>query len=258
MGSLERQHHGRPRERAGRSVLKSTIGDGAMNDPDDMRRVEATLRAIGAISTHGPSLVSQNTILDALRTVESRTNDVSQDTSVQNNNISPGSVSEIAFRRALARGRFPISHRAIAEIVSAHGPRTLIGNGMRRAREKLNTVHSRLPGEGEASSFQRAVLPSVAPATSQTNGRLASILAGPGDHSELIQAIVTTIIEGGRQGFADVRDLWTRLESIDPDSAKRQAQRVEAGLSGLPLKRFRKLSLVQPPNEGDFRDPDVS
>jgi len=256
MGSFDRQYQNGSRERAGRSVLKSAVGDTAVNDPDDLRRVEATLRNIGALPPHVQSHLETRAILDALHSIEAQSETSANTAVAADRRIEPGSVTELAFRQALARGRFPLSHRAVAETVSHRGPRRLIGNGMLRAREKLNSAQSITPDGEEALKFRRAALPAVAPATLQTNGRLAAILTGDGDFSELIQAIVQRLTEGGRQGFADVRDLWNRLEGLDSENAKRQARRIEAGLGGLPLRRFRKLTLGQPPTEGDFRDSD--
>lgn len=236
MGRIDQELNQCIRERSGRSVLKSTVGNAGVNDPDDLRRIELTLRAIGAVPAPLVNRLDRDAVIGALGAIE------------------PGGDTELAFRRALATGRFPLSHRAAAETASPGSPRGIIGHGIRRAREKLSAPSPGLPGRNDTVRFRRAVLPPVNPPTAQANVRLAAILAGAGDYPEIIEVIAGTLAENGRQGFADVQDLWRRLEGIDPARAARHANAVTSYLTGRPLRRFRKLTLGQPPVEGDFAD----
>lgn len=246
MGSFDFPLDRQPHARAGRTILKSAIGTSATNDPEDLRRVETALRATGFIDGESPSAQtdSRDTVLRAIKLAEHGAN-------ARNTGIQPGSAAEIAFRRALARGSYPKAHRAILETTSPKGPRTLIGGGMRRALRKLEEASTDVV-DTEERIYRRAVLPDVAPSTVQANGKLVDILCADEPRADLLAAIADAIENGGRQAFADLRNLWQQLATKRPECCATLADAIPQPASPSARRRLRKLIAGETPSEADF------
>lgn len=249
MGNFDTSYDCHRHLRAGRTILRSTVGSSVDNDPEDLRRIAHALRAAGYLraddddTSAAAQIASRDTVLQAIRLAEH----VSQS---KTTGIRPASAAEIALRRVLAQGNFPRAHRAALETMAPVGARNLIGDGMRRARARLAAPTE--PEDTADGRHRRAALPGVSATTRQANICLTSILAGGGEVPELSTAIAGALERGGRQSFADVRDLWQRLGERAPDARAPLGAAIAATLSGRARRRFQKLMAGESPTDADF------
>lgn len=238
------------RDRAPRSVLRGTVGPNARNAPEDLQIIARTLADAGLLDENAPPALAYQAIFAAIRHVKRTLNSVAD-----GDTISPGDDTERAVRRALATGRLPLSHRAIQQSSAPKGARIVIDGGMKRARRRLSGPDDSLK---DGAPERRALLPSISADTFRANRRLAEALAGGGQLPGLELIIAETVREGGKQGFADVRDFVHVLKRHAPAAAHELLERVERNLTGNALKRFRKLRRGVSPVEGDFDTPSTN
>jgi len=236
--------------RALRSVLRADIGPAAENDPGDLRLIHQTLAGAGLLQPDTPIERTLDAVQAAIRHARTSHDGGRPDTA--ESNIRPGSPLERALRGALARGRFPLAHRALDASPQPQTPSVLVTGGMRRALGKLEEPQAEgMPPE----RYRRALLPSISAQTFQANRRLVDAVRNGGTIPGLDAAIATTIERNGKQGFVDVRDFISALQRRAPTAAGTLCGDIERHLHGPDLARFRKLRRGQPPTDGDFPTP---
>lgn len=233
-----------------RSVLRHGIGPNAENAPEDLHIITQTLTRAGLLDKNASPEITHSVIFRAIQHARQTLTNTSP-TPAGDACLTPGDDTERAVRRALARGRLPLSHRAVCDSKSPKGARSVIDVGMRRAREKLSGQTDR---DALSSPACRALLPVISVETFQSNRRLADALVTGGHIADLERILAATIAENGKQGFSDIRDFFQILKSRAPGTAHELFERTASHLKGMPLRRFRKLYFDKPPIEGDFAD----
>ncbi|MBO6519832.1 MAG: hypothetical protein JJ900_02985 [Rhodospirillales bacterium] len=237
-------------ERLPRSVFKGSVGPNARNAPVDLHIITRTLASAGLLDDDACPHRTRAIIFEAIRHVR-RTLTVADAGGGSDHLISPGDATERAVRRALAKGRLPLSHRAIIDTQSPRGARSVIDSGMKRALARL----SNQPGEDDNTSpLRRAVLPDVGSETFHANRRLADAMSKGGLLPGLEVIIAQSFSEGGKQAFSDVRDFFDILRERTPKVPPVLGAEIEKQLSGNARQRFRKLRRGEPPAEGDFNE----
>lgn len=227
-----------------RTVLRDGVGPDAANIPEDLHIITRTLASAGLLAETASPAQTRDAIFQAIRHVRKTLPGV-----IAEETLSPGDDTERAVRRALARGRLPLSHRAVMESTAPRGARTVLDGGMRRARAKLL---EEITCDPLASPLRRTLLPAISPETFQSNRRLCEALANGGHIDGLDSIIAASITDGGKQSFSDVRDFFQILKSQSPVLAQELYGRTRSGLKGKASRRFAKLYRSQPPVDGDF------
>jgi hypothetical protein len=231
-----------------RSVLRRDIGPDAANTPEDLHIITRTLASAGLLDETANPALTHETIFRAIRHAR-KTLTLPEAGHDEAACMSPGDDTERAVRRALAKGRLTLSHRAVLDSTAPKGARSVIDGGMQRARAKLE---DEARAEGLDSPLRRALLPVISAETFQSNRRLAEALATGGHIPGLQHIVANTVTDGGKQGYSDVRDFFQVLKSENPGLAYDLFKRTTGCLGGKALRRFRKLYFARPPVEGDF------
>jgi len=252
MGNFDSYAIPAPPARPVRSVLRYDVGPNAHNAPEDLHIIARTLASAGLLNENTSPALTRSVIFRAIRHARMTlaVSDPHRTTAHIPGIISPGDDTERAVRRALVRGRLPLSHRSVCETRTPKGARTVIDGGMQRALAKLEQ-----PDEDatDGSPYRRALLPVIDSETFQSNRRLADALQTHGHIAGIEIVIAQTLADGGKKGYSDVRDFFLALKSRAPDQAHELYERVLPCLEGKARRRFRKLYFNEPPRESDFR-----
>lgn len=246
------QHSERP---VAKSVLTGSVGNSAENTPRDLRIIEQTLVGAGLLTPQSTPERTRHAIFSAIRHIEHSIARGKRRSPSAAPSFKPGSDAERVFRHAIAKGRFPLTHRAVQETTAKRGAKVLLGGAMRRARERLDaeTIGPTKPSP-RLDKNRRALLPSISAETFQANRRLVETLVVEDRHPLLAHLISETATHGGKQGFADLRDLWRALSQRDMSAAEAWGDAIEELLSGKSRQRFKKLRTGEPPSELDFAE----
>lgn len=249
MGNFDAYPAHKHSPRIPRSVLQGSIGPNARNAPRDLHVITRTLASAGLLDEGIDPTQIHNAIFKAIRHVRRTLNP--ENRLEPDATIIPADETEQAVRRALAKGRFPLSHRSIINIHSRTGTRAILDNGKKRAHARLSAP----PLTTDMPPHRRAVLPAISPETFLSNRRLSDALASGGEIPSLDAVIAETFATGGKQAYSDIRDFIEVLTQRAPVAAATLSRRVETHLSGNALRRFRKLRHGHPPAERDFQPP---
>ncbi|MGJ3258116.1 MAG: hypothetical protein ACFE0S_00805 [Rhodospirillales bacterium] len=249
MGNFDRCAAPTHSPRIPRSVLQGSVGPKARNAPRDLHIIIRTLTSAGLLDEGADPACTHNAIFKAIRHVRRTLNP--EEPQKPDATISPADEIEQAVRRALAQGRFPLSHRIGVNGGGRTGARAILDSGKKRALARVAVA----PRPADTSPHRRALLPVVNPETFLANRRLSDALASGGEIPGLDILIAETFATGGKQAFSDVRDFIGVLRQRAPVNAAALARRVETHLSGRALRLFRKLLHGRPPSEGDFQPP---
>lgn len=250
MGSFETFVSVRERQKFSRTLFSGSIGPAGQNGDTDLRLVSRALSNMGLLIEDTSPSETRNAIFRAIQHAQRTTHKSSVIKRHRDHTLQPGDDVEHAVRRAFARGRFPISHRIIAETTETKEPKKVVYRGMRRAYDKLSSMPVK---DVRSSVYRRARLPGVSAETFQTNRRLADAIINGGEIPGIDTLIARTISEHAKQGYADVQDFFKILRAMNAKIAERLAQKVYRQLNGHAKRRFRKLISSYPPTEADFR-----
>ena len=255
MGGFDTYTDQQDERNVAKSVLHGSVGTGADNKPRDLRIIEQTLAKAGLLAPQATPERTRHAIFSAIRHIEHSIADGNRRTPSAAPSIMPGSEAERVFRHALAKGRFPLAHRNVQATTAKRGAKILLRGAMRRAHEKLNADPAApVQPSPRVEKDRRALLPSISAETFQANRRLVETLLTEDRHPLLTHLIADTATHGGKQGFADLRDLWQELAKRNMSAANIWGDAIQALLRGRARRRFSKLRAGVPPSERDFAE----
>lgn len=248
MGNFENMAAATKLPSGGRSVLSEPVGPAASNTPADLSLIARALESAGLLDASAASSDVRDQVFKAIHHVARTLGDGGPPDAPAH--LAPAGTTERVFRRAVASGRFPISHRVVHQTATKAGARTLVSGGIHRARKKLADIDSQ-NGANEPS-HRRAVLPSMSQQAFLANRRLVQALTDGGAIPGLEDVLAQSLSQDGKQGFVDVRDFFHVLHQQAPALTTALQQRVAAQLGSGVGRRFRKLCQGEPPVEADF------
>ena len=232
------------------SVLQGGVGPSAANGAADLRLIRRTLAGTGLLPPDTRPHQIHHAMFAAIRHARRTVSPAQPNADAET--INPGDPIERAFLTAVAKGRYPLAHRAVRDSTAPASPTSYVSTGMRRAHERLaDDLRDRLPD----TQYRRARLPSVSAETFQSNRRLVDALAANGPIPGIEDLIAETAENGGKQGFSDLRDFLIELRRRAPETAETLAHRVARHLSRGARRRFSKLLRGVAPSEADFAPP---
>tara|TARA_R110001599_G_C12216116_1_gene656960 strand:+ start:433 stop:1218 length:786 start_codon:yes stop_codon:yes gene_type:complete len=252
MGNYEHMAIATKLPSSGRSVLSDAVGPDAPNVPADLSLIARALETAGLLDASAPLSDVRHQVFKAIHHVARTLSDVGGDGGPPDapSHLAPAGTTERVFRRAVASGRFPISHRAAHQSAVKPGIHALVSGGANRARKKLATIEAKTVAID--ARYRRAVLPSMSKQAFLTNRRLVQALKDGGAIPGLEVVLAQSLIQDGKQGFVNVRDFFQELDQQVPSLTSHLQQRVTAQLGSGVGRRFRKLCQGEAPVEADF------
>ena len=248
MGNYEHMAVANKLPSGGRSVLSDAVGPDAPNTPADLTLIARTLENAGLLDASAPSSDVRHQVFKAIHHVARTLSDGRLLDAP--GPLTPGSTTERVFRRAVASGRFPISHRAAHRSTIKPGIHALVSDGEKRARKKIAAIKSQT--DVTDIRYRRAVLPSITKQAFLTNRRPVQALMHGGAMPGLEIVLAQSLTQDGKQGFVNVRDFFQVLDAQAPHLSSHLQQCVTAQLTSVVGRRFRKLRQGEPPVEADF------
>lgn len=121
-----------------RSALKNSVGPESNNVPQDLHIIAQTLSSAGLLNENASASSTHEAIFRAIHHAQKALGENPADTHADKINVNPGDKTELALRRAVAKGRLPLSHRVIIQSTAPKEPKEVISGGMKRALAKLN------------------------------------------------------------------------------------------------------------------------
>ena len=254
MGNFEHMAIATKLPSGGRSVLSDAVGPGAPNAPADLSLIARALETAGLLDASAPSNDVRLQVFRAIQHVARTLGRTGGDSGPPDvpGHLAPASTTERVFRRAVASGRFPISHRAARQSPIKPGIHALVSGGTDLARKKL--VATETQAMTSDTRYRRAVLPSMSKQAFLTNRRLVQALKDGGAIPGLEVVLAESLSQDGKQGFVNVRDFFQALNQKVPSLTSNLQQRVTAQLGSKAGRRFRKLCQGEPPVEAGFFD----
>ncbi len=125
----------------------------------------------------------------------------------------------------------------------------LVSRGLKKGRLAQNAVSYR--GD-RLNPHRRAVLPHVPWEMKRANERLAKALGDGVDIPNILDALVSRIRDGDKEGHVEVCDFIHKLRERDPKTYERVRTDIDAQLRGSPKRRFQKICDGTTVAEADF------